>query len=294
MSTTEHWTTIVLIAIGIAATVPVGLHTLGVSPFGGRRALFAAALASIAGLTVPPGLIAAALTLPWLVLAGATVAQAMAQMRARHDLDSILQVAALGWWFNAGLWLLAHRLGTEPLGFDRTITLLTVGHFHHAGFGLTAMLLMMRRRVELDRMTTSIAITHQAGMVMVAAGITFSDHLEVLGAATITIALAGWAALAIGPLRRSTDRRLVRGLFTISAIAWIVPMALAIAWSLGPFLTEPVVRTFQVMLDFHAAINSIGLVLAGLIAFRLTPVGITLTITTAEGRDDDLVHTTHT
>jgi hypothetical protein len=42
----------------------------------------------------------------------------------------------------------------------------------------------------------------------------------------------------------------------------------SLGWALGPFLSEPVVTTFRVMLSFHAAINAIGLVLCGLIALR--------------------------
>jgi hypothetical protein len=67
---------------------------------------------------------------------------------------------------------------------------------------------------------------------------------------------------------QSWGRAAARRLVTVSGVAWFVPMGLALGWALGPFLSEPVVTTFRVMLSFHAAINAIGLVLCGLIALR--------------------------
>ncbi len=224
MTTTEHWTTIVLIAIGIALTVPVGLHVIEAQAVAGRDRI----VGSIAGsgallsLVLPPSILTALLAVPWLAVASGFALRVVRRLVGdlpvlvrdpTRLVDGLLVVAAPLWWVNAGIWLVAHR-----------------------------------------------------------SGISLNDHLEVVGAMIITIALAGWALVAIGPMRRSTDDRIARVLLVVSAVAWVLPMFLAVGWALRPFVPDPLVTTFQVMLELHAAVNAIGLVLAGLFALsRLRP-----------------------
>ena len=274
MNTTNHWTTIVLIALSIAVTVPLGLAVIGIRV----RPVFLVGAGGCAtvSLAVEPGTAAALLALPWLGLSIRTLYHAAApDIRRRPVLVGIgrlmkrwLPTIALVWWANAALWLVAHRAGWEPLGFGRAITLLTVGHFHHAGFGLTAMFVAAHRRLR-SRTTLAMGIVHQFGMVTVAAGLTFDDHLEVVGAVLLTASLALWTVVALG-LARSADRS-TRPLLALSAIAWLLPMVYAVAWALNPFLPDPIVTTFTTMLRYHAAINAVGLVLAGLVGLLHLP-----------------------
>jgi hypothetical protein len=178
------------------------------------------------------------MTLPWLCLGAAL---ALNELRTiglatllRRPNAAVLGPLATWVWMAAGAaWLTAHRLGLEPLGFDRAITLLTVAHFHVAGLGLTALLVVTHRHRPGTTMLAAIWL-HQAGMLTVAAGITFSDHLEVAGATTITVALAIWAAIAVAWIR-DEPRGIARILLTVAAIAWVLPMALALGWALGTF-----------------------------------------------------------
>jgi YndJ-like protein len=274
MNSIDHWTTLLLISIGIAATVSIGLPLVTSASERPRPWVLGTAIVSaLISLMMPPGAVASVLALPWLGVATLVTYRTASRRLIAHTgprwaVVTWLPVLALGWWATAALWLVAHRAGIEPLGFDRATTVLTVGHFHHAGFGLTALMVATCRRLADHRRAIGVAIAHQIGMVTVAMGITFDDHLEVIGATLITVALGGWAAMVLGPVRSATSDAIARRFLTVSAVAWFVPMGLAIGWALGPFLSEPVVATFRVMLGFHAAINAIGLVLCGLIALR--------------------------
>lgn len=281
MTTTEHWAAVLLIAIGIAITIPIGHVVRNALPHPtiAMKAVAATGAAAIASMLIPSGPLAAALAAPWWLVAVWFTAAAGRRFRRRVSelvrrpavlIDELLAFGALIWWANAAAWLVAHRAGIEPLGFTRPITLLTVAHFHHAGFGLSVLLTSAHLRLGARASTRTMCVMHQVGMLLVAAGISLSDRLAVVGSVVITAALAGWAWSAIGPLRRQS-RPAARRLLTVSAIAWVVPMGLAIGWAAGPLLAEPLVRTFETMLRFHGAINAIGLVLAGLVAIVISP-----------------------
>ena len=274
MSPTDYRTTVLLVIIGIVATVPLGLSVIADSILRpGRRMLLACASGAVVSLVIPPGSVAALCATPWLGLAGFTLARSLVAW-CRHSagrrwtITDLLPLVALGWWTNAALWLLAHRSGIKPFGFDRVIALLTVGHFHHAGFGLTVLFaaaLRLRRRGLLR----GAAVAHQMGMAAVALSIAFVDRLGVVGAALIFVAVAIWSVNALCLLRCYGEHSSTRRLLVVSALSPMLPMVLAVAWSLRPFLSHPVVSTVETMLRYHAMLNAVGLVICGLLALRI-------------------------
>ncbi|MCX6541706.1 MAG: YndJ family transporter [Actinobacteria bacterium] len=274
MSPTDYRTTVLLVIIGIVATVPLGLSVIADSILRpGRRTLLVCAIGAVVSLVIPPGSVAALCATPWLGLAGFTLARSLVAW-CRHSagrrwtITDLLPLVALGWWTNAALWLLAHRSGIKPFGFDRVIALLTVGHFHHAGFGLTvlfAAVLRLRRRGLLR----GAAVAHQMGMAAVALSIAFVDRLGVVGAALIFVAVAIWSVNALCLLRCYGEHSSTRRLLVVSALSPMLPMVLAVAWSLRPFLSHPVVSTVETMLRYHAMLNAVGLVICGLLALRI-------------------------
>lgn len=273
MNNIDHWTTITLIALAIVVTVPLARRTVGLTNTATSRL---AGIAVVVSLVTGPGPLAAALATPWLALAVRDFARGAVTLHTNRTLDRCGTVLVLGWITNAAVWLWAHRLGLEPLGFDRVTTLLTVAHFHHAGVGLVALLVGAYRYRPQRRLVGAIAL-HQIGMITVAAGITLGSALdasdgpagwlEPVGALAIIGALVIWTATAFQ--LASTTHRPTRRLLQISGLAWAVPMVLALGWAAGPLLPQPVVTTFRVMLTFHATIQAIGLVICGLAAITL-------------------------
>jgi hypothetical protein len=301
MDTQTFWTTVGLIATALAIITPLAHRALGGHPHR-RLALHVAGAVAALSFTIDAGLAAAAMTLPWLFLGAALALDELRTIGVasllRRPNAAVLGPLATWIWMTAGaLWLTTHRLGLEPLGFDRAITLLTVAHFHVAGLGLTALLVVTHHRQPHTTLVAAIWL-HQAGMLTVAAGLTFNDHLEVAGAAAITVALAMWAAIVVAWIRHDLHGR-ARVLLTVAAIAWILPMALAIGWVLGPFLPQPVVTTFRTMLRYHAALQTFGLVLCGLTGVLLAeppsdhPPSTSATNNTTMEDHDDVAHQTH-
>lgn len=245
-----------LIALALLVTVPVALRALSVVGTGYPNARWVAAIS----LVLPKGWLAGALAGAWLFAASFLLWQ--------HRRASIARMAALAWLPAAAAWLVADRLGVRPLGVSPEIVALTAAHFHHAGFGVSVMLAAVGAHRGL--------VVHQMGMVLVAAGIaadgiSAADGLEPLGAACIVVALAVWTAHAWRRRGAATGWR--RAAFTVSAVAWLYPMALALAWALAPLGPHPIVtpflRTLHAMVAQHGAVNALAVVLLGVAA--LTP-----------------------
>lgn len=298
MDAQTFWTTVSLIATALLVISPLAHRAVGAPPHQ-RRLLHVAGALAAASFAIGAGPVAAAMTLPWLVLG---LALALSELGAIGVATVVRQpnAAARGplatWvWMAAGAgWLTVHRLGLEPHGFDRAITLLTVAHFHVAGLGLTALLMVTHRRRPRTTLLAAMWL-HQAGMLAVAVGLTFSDHLEVAGATAITVALAIWTAIVVTWIRDDL-RGAARVLLAVAGIAWILPMALAQGWALGPFLPEPVVTTFRTMLRYHAALQTFGLVICGLTGVLLshrTSTAPPPSQATTMGDHDALAHQTH-
>jgi len=301
MDTQTFWTTVGLIATALVIITPLAHRALDGPPYQ-RLALHVTGALAALSFTIDAGLAAAAMTLPWLVLGAALALDELRTIGVatllRRPNAAVLGPLATWIWMTAGaMWLTAHRLGLEPLGFDRAITLLTVAHFHVAGLGLTALLVVTHRRRPHTTLVAAIWL-HQAGMLAVAAGLTFDDHLEVAGAAAITLALAIWAAIVVAWIRNDLHGRALV-LLTVAAIAWILPMTLALGWALSSFLPQPVVTTFRTMLRYHAALQTFGLVLCGLTGVLLSeppsdrPPSTSVPNNTTMEDHDDVAHQTH-
>src|SRR5213075_2564830 len=93
-----------------------------------------------------------------------------------------------------GGWLVMSRFGIQPLGFGDTIVLLTAVHFHYAGFAAPILAGMAGRTLTRElsfarRLLMFIVTGIIAGVPMVAAGITLSPVLGLIGTIIISLAL---------------------------------------------------------------------------------------------------------
>lgn len=270
-------TSIVYFLIGLAllVTVPVALSGLGIKS---GTWTYIGQVSATLSLVFPRGPIAGVLAVAWVASAALLVARHV--LVARHRRAGAYTLIPLLWLPAAAAWLAADRFGIRPLDFDRSIVLLTAAHFHHAGFGVSVLLARARAPYGLA--------LHQIGMVLVAIGITASDHLESVGASFIVCALVVWTYRATR--MRASLRGWRRIALLTSAVAWTYPMLLAVSWALAQVgldvVTSTLTPTLDAMVAQHGAVNAIALVLAGI--FALTP---TLAHSEKEASHADLAST---
>ena len=168
------------------------------------------------------------------------------------------------------VWLIMSRLGIQPLGFGDTIVLLTAVHFHFAGFaaplltGLTGHHLQGSGKIR--SLYSSAVICVIAGTPLVAAGISASPVLALVGAIIISLGLLSLALInlclhcAARPFAVTENV----GHFFLSVIP---AMALAVlAYSI---VFHKLIVDIPQMAMTHGVINAFGFALCGLAAWAL-------------------------
>jgi hypothetical protein len=270
-----------LALFAVLVVVPLGINLASMvsSVFdeGVGRAAFLlqpiAAIAAAASFWPGPGIIAAALAVPWFLL-GALVALACVLSFARRQDRSLTRVAVTLGAIDlalAGGWLVMSRAGQHPMGFQEPIVLLTAVHFHYIGFAValiaaSALRVVETRAVRMTFFRPVVWLTLLLPFVL-AAGFVISPVLRLaaaLGLALTVPALAGylfWFA-------RSFHVRVARIYLRLGVAAAWVAMGLAGVYAITdyagkPFLTIPGIATT------HGVLNGLGFVLLGMLAWSI-------------------------
>ena len=237
-----------------------------------------AALPAIASFYFETGPLAASLASVWLILSGLIALFGLMRFKSRglYPLEESVIDAGLVYLTVAGVWLVVYRLGIQPFDYGETIILLTVVHFHFAGFaapiiaGMSGRVLATRKHPQTVFRFAVFAIV--ASMPLVAAGITFSPWLGLIGTVLLSAGLVmlavltvGWVIPAIAPLSS-------RVLLFIGALCSCSAMVLAClyAYSLPMKL---LIINIPTMALTHGILNAFGFVACSLLAWTLiTPL----------------------
>ena len=170
----------------------------------------------------------------------------------------------------AGAWLVIYRLGVQPLDYGEMIILLTVVHFHFAGYGaLIVAGLNGRALAERDypkRVYAAAVIAMVAAMPLVAAGITFSPWLGLIGTVLIALGLVTLAVLTVGWVIPSIDGLGKRVLLTIAAASSCAAMVLACLYAYS-LPTHTLIIDIPTMAMTHGLLNAFGFVTCSLVAW---------------------------
>lgn len=147
---------VALLLLGPLVAVPLGLpltvqrHSLAPAPGLWRLVQtlqLPAACLFLASFAWPPGVVAAALALPWLALTALFVALALMRFVERGSFEILTLGLDAGLVFPVvgGVWAVFSRWGKPLLGFEEPLVLLTAAHFHFAGFALPILTALVGR-----------------------------------------------------------------------------------------------------------------------------------------------------
>ena len=241
---------------------------------------FPGAVAAAAALTQPIGSVASvALVLPWLAVTGAIALVGFLRVvqRGVRPLPALAVDAALLYLPVGAVALLLHRADVS-LPFSSFIVLLTVVHYHYAGFALPLVAGRVGRIVTdedgrfgngpLDRALATATVVIVVNLALIAVGITFSPTVEIVAVALFTLAVVVFSIgvlLAVVP----TIDRLPAGLLALGSLTMLWTMALAMAYAYSAFPATGRVITITEMVTWHGRLNALAFALPGLIAFRL-------------------------
>ncbi len=267
-----EWTG-VLLMLSPFVLLPLGLRLAATADTGpvADELLTLARAAPVIALTaaisfVPgPGVLAAALTIPWLVFTVVVALAGAGRLLSRQTLNDpgIGADAGLIFLVVGGAWLTISRAGLNPLGFSDAIVQLTAVHFHYAGFALPIVAAVAASRLGLS---AAVPVAVIIGVPLTAIGITAGGALEWVAATFM--ALAG-IATAIVLLRLSTDTLgTPRALIAAAGFALIGGMAMALGWACSMRFTFNFPGLAS-MAAIHGSLNALGFGLLGLIGLNL-------------------------
>jgi hypothetical protein len=263
-----------LLVLGPLVIVPVGLIVAGRTD---DRAVTWLRLGA-AALTVPALLAgrgggAGAVALPWLAVALSLAVPAASTWLRRPDFRpaALARLASPVYLTVGATWLVASRLGMEPVGIGEPIVELTAVHFHFAGFAaalLAARTYEVASRVTPRWATAGTILTIGAPPIVAIGFTTGAAPAQVGGAVLLSLGVWIVAALTVAAVLPLTAGAGARVLLGISALSVGVPMVLAVFWAAGQHYDVPALDV-AAMARIHGTLNAFGFSLAGLLGWAL-------------------------
>lgn len=265
----------VLLLLAPLVVVPLGLRVAQWPRSPPPALVFGSAVALVPSFLLPAGVAAGLLSVPWLAVAAGVAFDACSTWNRERSWSPVALARSL-----AGIWLvvgaaalLATRIGLSGFGIEEPIVELTAVHYHFGAFA--ASLLAWR--------TSTVAVASHPRIAAVMAALvagtppviavgfaTTSAVFQIGGGVLLTVGLwllAGLVWSVVAPVRRPRPAAL---LLRISALAVVVPMALAVSWALGQFADVPAL-SIPDMARTHGVINAFGFTLCGMLGWLPHP-----------------------
>lgn len=231
---------------------------------------FPAALFVVVSFRFAPGEPLAGVTaLPWLFVASALALDGLDRLiRTRFSsLPDFCFAFGEGYALVGALWLLASRMGLQPVGFSEPIVLLTAVHFHYAGLMAAILAGLVASSIPtplLLRIALSCAVVGP-GLL----GLAFLAGPK-LKLAAVGLMVIGECAIAFATLRVGLAEAGKFGgrLLLVGCVCVILGMTLAGVWAVGEYALHSFVNLEQ-MARYHGVLNSVGFGLCSLVGWTL-------------------------
>ena len=270
-----------VVFFGMLVVVPLGLSLV---PLPGEQGSLlyqlavliqpVAAVPTIASFYVETGPLSASLSAAWFILTALIALIGLMRLKSHglHPIEELSIDAGLLYLPVAGVWLIVYRLGIQPFDYGETIILLTVVHFHFAGFaapiiaGMSGRVLATRKHPQVVFKLSVFAMV--ASMPLVAAGITFSPWLGLIGTLMLSAGLVMLAVLTVGWVIPAVAPLTTRLLLFVGALSSCTAMVLAClyAYSLPMKL---LIINIPTMALTHGILNAFGFVACSLLAWTV-------------------------
>lgn len=270
-----------IVFFAVLVIVPLGLSlvTIGeqkVSALLYRAAVLVqpvAAAIAIASFFFEKGPLSASLSAVWLVVGGIVALLGLSRFTARglRPLYESSVDAGMLYLPVAGGWLIVYRLGVQPFDYGEMIILLTVIHFHFAGFaapiiaGLTGKMLATTR-YSPGKVYAFIVFAIVAAMPLVAAGITFSPLIGLAGTILLSFGLMLLAVITLGRVVQVITSVRARVLLSIAALSSCAAMVLACLYAYS-LVAHILILRIPTMAMTHGLLNAFGFATCSLLAW---------------------------
>ena len=227
------------------------------------------ALALAGSFVLSPGTVSGLLAIPWsLVTFWIAALGAVRFAKSSGNLADVSKAIGFLYISVGGIWLVAHQFGFPLLGFQGHIMLLTVNHFHYAGFVTPVLFGFLHDRIEKKSLSSMVVMLGGITPILIALGITYSPILEWLSVVVFTLSLLLYSILVFAYVVPKVTSW-TKGLHIVSSgVIWIT-MALAVTYGFGEWIGQPTI-SISTMILFHGWGNAVLFSFIGVLAWHAT------------------------
>ena len=234
-----------------------------------------AAVVTIASFFFEKGLVSASLSSTWLIVSALLALFGLTRLVARGVLpvQEASVDAGLLYLPVASVWLVIYRFGVQPFDFGETIILLTVVHFHFAGFAAPIIAGMVGRMLAATtnpprRIFSLTVVFIVAAMPLIAAGITFSPWLGLIGTLLLSAGLVILAVLTLRFVVPAIASLSARLLLLLAALSSCTAMLLACLYAYS-IVARTLILRIPTMAMTHGLLNAFGFTACSLLAWSI-------------------------
>ena len=288
VTTDSHETELIhkIVFFAVLVIVPLGLSLIPSGDEGGTVGPAALALYRVVVMAQPiaaavtmasfffeMGFVSALLSSAWLIVSSLVALIGLTRLVTRGVLpvQEASVDAGLLYLPVAGVWLVIYRYGVQPFDYGETIILLTVVHFHFAGFAAPIIAGMVGRHLAANscpKIYSAAVVSIVAAMPLVAAGITFSPWLGLIGTLLLSAALVTLAVLTVRKVVPAITSLSARSLLLVAAVSICTAMVLACLYAYS-IVAKILILRIPTMAMTHGLLNAFGFTACSLLAWSI-------------------------
>ncbi|MFP3390327.1 YndJ family protein [Brevibacillus sp. SIMBA_040] len=227
------------------------------------------AVALAGSFLLSSGTFSGLLSIPWgLVTILISALSVILFVKSSKNLADVSKAIGFMYISIGGIWLVAHQYGFTLLGFQGQIMLLTVNHFHYAGFVTPVLFGFLHDAQHKRSLSSIIVVLGGIAPILIALGITYSAILEWLSVVVFALSLLLYSVLVFTyVIPKATGW--TKGYHALSSgVIWIT-MALAITYGFGEWIGQSTI-SISTMILFHGWGNAVFFSFIGLLAWHAT------------------------
>lgn len=227
------------------------------------------ALALAGSFILSPGFESGLLSIPWSLVTFLLAAIGFTLLvKSSGNLADLSTAIGFMYISVGGIWLAAHQMGFGLLGFSGQIMLLTVNHFHYAGFVALILFGLLHSRQSKKSLSSIVILLGGAAPLLIALGMTYSSMLEWVSVIVFAASLLLYSSLVFAYVIPKATRW-TKVLHIVSSGAIWVTMTLAVLYGFGEWMGRPTIP-ISMMIFFHGWGNALLFSFVGILAWHAT------------------------
>lgn len=227
------------------------------------------ALALAASFSLSPGRVAGLLSIPWGIVTFVIAAWGFVFLvKNTSNVGNVSKAVGFIYISVGGIWLVPHQFALPLLGFDGQIMLLTVNHFHYAGFVAPVLFGFLYDRKPNWFLPRVVVVLGGFAPILIAVGMTYSSIFEWLSVLVFASSLLLYSVLVFIHVIPNSKRWTKVFHILSSGVIWIT-MTLAVTYGYGQWIGQPTIPISRMIL-FHGWGNAVLFSFLGLLAWHAT------------------------